>query len=55
MKYPDQWRSQGHIFGGGKKGVARERRGKGCGQDEGDQKACGAWRVTTDLARGRVI
>ena len=30
-------------------------RRKGCGQDEGSQKVHMAWRVTIELARGRVI
>ena len=33
-----QWRSQGCIFGGSIKGVARGMRGKGCGQNGGSQK-----------------
>ena len=36
-------------------GVARGRRGKGCDQDEENQKVCGAWRVTMELTRGRAL
>ena len=27
---------------------------KECGQDEGSQKECSAWRVAMDLTRGRI-
>ena len=33
-----QWHSLGRIFERVKKGMARGRRAKGCGQDEGSQK-----------------
>ena len=35
--------------------MARERRGKGCGMDEGSQTVFGAWRATMEVTMGRVL
>ena len=43
-------------LGGGQKGCGQGKEGtKKCGQDKGKQNGCGAWRVTMELIRGRVL